>query len=209
MTLRTIVERPRGATALFVMAHGAGAGMRHPFMEAMAKALAREKMASLRYEFPYMAAGKKRPDPASVCEATVAEAIAIAKRRRLPILAGGKSMGGRMTSQLIAREGPGVVRGLVFLGFPFHKAGEPSEARSRHLHAIELPMLFLQGTRDALADIELVRRVIPPHATLYEVPEGDHSFAVPKRSGRTAALVIADLAAQIAAFSRTIPTVLA
>ena len=128
------MRRPRGATALYVMAHGAGAGMRHPFMEAMADALAREKIASLRYEFPYMAAGKKRPDPASVCEATVAEAIALAKRRRLPILAGGKSMGGRMTSQLLAREGPGPVAGLVFLGFPFHKAGEPSESADPERH---------------------------------------------------------------------------
>jgi predicted alpha/beta-hydrolase family hydrolase len=204
------VKRPRGATALYVMAHGAGAGMRHPFMEAMAEALAREKIASLRYEFPYMAAGKKRPDPASVCEATVAEALAVAKRRKLPILAGGKSMGGRMTSQLIAREGPpSLVRGLVFLGFPFHKANEPSEKRSEHLHAIDLPMLFLQGTRDALADRVLVRRVLPPTAELYEVEDGDHSFAVPKRSGRTMAQVIAALAARIAAFSQTITPALA
>lgn len=191
------------------MAHGAGAGMRHPFMEAMAEALAREKIASLRYEFPYMAAGKKRPDPAAVCEATVAEAIAIAKRRRLPILAGGKSFGGRMTSQLLAREGPGAVRGLVFLGFPFHKANEPSEKRALHLRELDLPMLFLQGTRDALADIELVRRSLPPKAELYEVEDGDHSFAVPKRAGRTAAQVVAALAARIAAFSRAIEPTLA
>lgn len=197
--------RPRDAIALFVCAHGAGAPMDHPFLASMAAALAREKIATLRFNFPYADQGKRRPDPKPLLEQTILAAMMRARRSTLPLLAGGKSMGGRITSLLAAR-GELDVRGLVFLGYPLHPARKPATTRAEHLPAIAAPMLFLQGTRDTLADLTLLRPIVAalPDATLHEIPEGDHSFAVPKRTGRTEAAIHAELAAEIARFARRI-----
>jgi predicted alpha/beta-hydrolase family hydrolase len=197
-----LLERPSGARALYVLAHGAGAGMRHAFMEAVAAALAERGVATLRYQFPYLEAGGRRPDPPGVLEATVRAAVARAAEAApgLPLVAGGKSLGGRMTSSAAARAPLPGVRGLVFLGFPLHAPGKRGTERAAHLERVRLPMLFLQGTRDALADLSLVRSVAEslPGATLHVVEGGDHSFAVLKRSGRTEAEVMAELADTIA-----------
>lgn len=193
-----LLERPPGARALYVLAHGAGAGMRHPFMQAVAAGLAERGVATLRYQFPYVEAGGRRPDPPGVLEATVRAAVARAAEAApgLPLVAGGKSLGGRMTSSAAARAPLPGVRGLVFLGFPLHAPGRPGRERAAHLERVRLPMLFLQGTRDALADLSLVRSVAGqlPGATLHVVEGGDHSFAVLKRSGRTETEVMAELA---------------
>lgn len=197
-------SRPRGAVAVLALAHGAGAGMRHPFMETLAGALAAVGIATLRYQFPYMEAGRRFPDRPPRLIATVHAAVAEARQlaRGLPVVAGGKSMGGRMTSQATAAgdlaPGRRAVRGLVFFGFPLHPPKRPSIERAAHLAAIELPMLFLQGTRDALADLELlapVCRRLGRSATLHRVAGADHGFAVLKRSGRTAEGVMTGLAA--------------
>ncbi len=185
--------------ALLVLGHGAGAGMRHPFMEAVAAALAARGLGVLRYEFPYMEAGKRRVDPPAVATARVREAVEQAAHLApgLPLLAGGKSFGGRMTSTAQALAPLPGVRGLVFLGFPLHAAGRPSSGRAAHLDSVRVPMLFLQGTRDDLADIGLIRALcagLGARATLHEVPDGDHSFRVPKRSGRGGDDVMTDLA---------------
>ena len=181
---------PARATVCYVLAHGAGAGMRHPFMSAVADGLGARQIATVRFQFPYMERGSRRPDPPRLAYAAVRAAVSAA-RDRLPglrLLAGGKSFGGRMTSQAQAGAPlPGVV-GLAFLGWPLHPAGKPSVERAAHLSAIRIPMLFFQGTRDALADLDLMREVVGrlgSRATLVEVPEGDHSFHVPARSGRT------------------------
>ena len=173
-----------------MLAHGAGAGMRHPFMEKLAAALAEQGVASLRYEFPYMSGGGKRPDPPAVLEAAVRKAIehAVAELPDLPIVAGGKSMGGRMTSQLLARRHDLPVKGVAFVGFPLHQPGKPGRARAEHLFDVQQPMLFLQGTRDTLADLTLMKEVtaeLGERATLQVIDGADHSFAVLKRSGRT------------------------
>lgn len=173
--------RPPRARALLVLAHGAGAGMRHPFMEDFAQALAGEKIATWRYEFPYMASGKKRIDAPALLEACVRENVvaAAAEARGLPLFAGGKSMGGRMTSRAQSAEALPGVRGLVFAGFPLHPAGRPGIERAAHLDAVDLPMLFLQGTRDALADLTLLRRVLRrlgERATLRLYEKADHGF---------------------------------
>ena len=191
--------RPDDAWATYVLAHGAGAGMRHPFMERIAEALAARGMATLRYQFPYLEAGSRRPDPPGVLEATVGAAVARAAELTpvLPIVAGGKSMGGRMTSNAMARGRLEGVRGLVFLGFPLHPAGQPGTARAEHLARVEVPMLFLQGTRDDLADLGLITGVcagLGDRARLHVVEGADHSFAVLKRSGRTDAEVLGELA---------------
>jgi uncharacterized protein len=194
-----LLLRPESASALLVLAHGAGAGMEHPFMRDVADALAGEGMATLRYEFPYMHAGSKRPDPSAVLEATVRSAVAAAVQEApdLPIFAGGKSMGGRMTSRAAAA-GEGLpVRGIVFFGFPLHAAGRtPGVERAEHLAAVPVPMLFLQGTRDALADLRLMRGVCSglPLATLHVVEGADHGFHVPRSTGQTEAQVIETLA---------------
>lgn len=193
-----LLDGARDAQACYVLAHGAGAGMRHPFMSSTASGLAARKIATLRYEFPYMQAGSKRPDPPKVAHAAVRAAIEEAARRMpgVPLFAGGKSFGGRMTSQAQAAEPLAGVRGLVFLGFPLHAAGKPSDERSKHLFDVKVPMLFLQGTRDALADLKILEPIVEklgPRATLEIFDDADHSFHVPKASGRNDAEVMADL----------------
>jgi predicted alpha/beta-hydrolase family hydrolase len=175
--------------ALYVMAHGAGAGMDHPFLADVSARLAARGVATLRYQFPYMQAGSKRPDSPRVLHGAVRAALDAAARALpgVPLVAGGKSMGGRMTSQLMAEGAHPDVRGLVFLGFPLHPAGKPGRSRADHLASVQAPMLFLQGTRDTLADLDLVRDVIAglgERATLHVVEGADHSFDVLKRSGR-------------------------
>jgi predicted alpha/beta-hydrolase family hydrolase len=184
-----LLLRPDNARACFVLAHGAGAGMSHPFMEAVASGLAERDIATLRYQFPYMENGSKRPDAPAVAQAAVRAAVTEAARccHGLPLIAGGKSFGGRMTSQAQATAQLDGVRGLAFLGFPLHPAGKPSTARAAHLSDIGIPMLFLQGTRDGLADLTLLRPVtkrLGAPASLHVVEGADHSFHVPARSGR-------------------------
>jgi predicted alpha/beta-hydrolase family hydrolase len=202
-----LLTRPDGARVLYVLAHGAGAGMRHRFMEAIASALAARGVASLRYQFPYTEAGARRPDPPAVLEATVRAAVAAAARVApdLPLIAGGKSMGGRMTSGAAARAPLPGVAGLVFLGFPLHRPKQPSEDRAAHLRQVTLPMLFLQGTRDELADPGLITGVcarLGPLATLHVVEAADHGFEVLKRSGRTDAEVLEELADTVVSWCR-------
>lgn len=185
-----LLVKPRKARALLVLGHGAGAGMRHAFMEAVAQRLAARGVATLRYQFPYMEQGRKAPNTPKVLIATVRAAVETGHRAAgsLPLFAGGKSMGGRMTSTAAAQEPLTGVRGIVFLGFPLHAPGQPSDHRAAHLADVDVPMLFLQGTRDKLADLELlvpVCRKLAPRATLHVVDGGDHSFHVLKRSGRT------------------------
>ena len=192
-----LLARPADARALLVLAHGAGAGMEHPFMRAMADRLADRSVATLRFEFGYMAAGRRRPDRAPALVAAVRAAMDEAHERAgdLPLFAGGKSMGGRMTStaqasepRLTAPDGASPLRGLVFIGFPLHPAGKPGTERAAHLAEVDLPMLFVQGTRDALADLELLRPVLAGLAapvTLHIEEGADHGFHVLKRSGRT------------------------
>ena len=200
-----ILRRPSGAFCLYVLAHGAGAGMRHPFLESLADALAEEKVATLRYEFPYMEAARKRIDPPEVLHARVREAVNAAAAEQLPLFAGGKSMGGRMTSQAQALQPLAGVRGLAFVGFPLHPAGRPGTERAAHLRDVRLPMLFLQGTRDDLADLALLRPVLAalPHATLHVVDDADHSFHVRKKSGRGDEEVLSELARTFAQWARS------
>jgi len=184
-----LLLRPDGARACFVFAHGAGAGMAHSFMGAFAAGLYERGIASLRYQFPYMEKRSKRPDPPAIAQATVRAAVAEAGRRcpGLTLIAGGKSFGGRMTSQAQASAPLEGVRGLVFAGFPLHPAGKPSSDRAKHLADIHIPMLFLQGARDALAEVALIEPVVKrlgPPATLHLVDGADHSFHVLARSGR-------------------------
>ena len=200
-----LIDASAGAQAALVLAHGAGAGMRHPFMAAIAQGLAARGIAVLRYEFPFMAQGSKRPDPPAVAQAAVRAAVDEAARRwpALPLFAGGKSFGARMSSQAQAAASLPGVRGLVFFGFPLHPAGKPSVARAEHLAQVRLPMLFLQGTRDALADLDLVRATtgqLGERATLHVVEGADHGFEVLKRSGRTNEQVIEELVATAAAW---------
>ena len=199
-----ILRRPDRPHCLLVLAHGAGAGMRHPFMEALADALASEGVATLRYEFPYMEEKKRRIDPAPVLHARVREAVSEAARSGLPLFAGGKSMGGRMTSQAQAMEPLPGVRGLAFFGFPLHPAGRPGTERAAHLREVRVPMLFLQGTRDALADLSLLRPVLEglSQATLEVIDDADHSFHVRKKSGRTDAEVLSGMARTFAQWAQ-------
>ena len=188
-TVSALLLRPEPARACYVLAHGAGAGMTHKSMEAVATGLAERDIATLRYQFPYMEKGSKRPDPPAVAHATVRAAVAEAARccAGLPLVAGGRSFGGRMTSQAQAIAPLLGVRGLAFLGFPLHPAGKPSTDRAKHLAEIRIPMLFLQGTRDALAELHLLEPVVKglgQTATLHLVKEADHSFHVLARSGR-------------------------
>lgn len=192
-----ILQVPSAATACCVMAHGAGAGMTHPFMAAVAAGLFDRRIATLRYQFPYMERGSKRTDAPVLAHATVRAAVSEARRLMpaLPLFAGGKSFGARMTSQAQAEAPLPDVQGLVLLGFPLHAARKPSDIRAEHLPRIQIPMLFLQGTRDALADMALLSTVIETlgrNATLVTIDDGDHSFHVPKRSGRTDTQVLAE-----------------
>jgi predicted alpha/beta-hydrolase family hydrolase len=202
-------QAPPAATACFVFAHGAGAGMMHSFMTAFADGLAQRRIATLRYQFPYMENGSGRPDPPAICHATVRAATEAALRRApgLKLIAGGKSFGGRMTSQAQASQPLQGVRGLVFLGFPLHAAGKPADSRAEHLGEVAIPMLFLQGEKDKLAELELLRPLIErlgANATLVSVSDADHSFHVPKRSGRTDAEVMASLLDSFAAWADSI-----
>jgi predicted alpha/beta-hydrolase family hydrolase len=188
-SVSALLQLPPAATACFVFAHGAGAGMDHPSMVAVATELAARSIATLRFQFPYMERRTRRPDPPPVCHATVRAAVAEAARLAptLPLFAGGRSFGGRMTSQAQAIEALPHVKGLAFLGFPLHPAGKPSAERALHLREVTIPMLFLQGTRDELAKLELLRPVIDglgTRATLKLLQDADHSFHVPARTGR-------------------------
>lgn len=204
--MASVLQRTEAARALLVLGHGAGAGMRHPFMEGLATALAHAGVATLRYEFPYMAAGRRAPDRQPVLVQTVRDAVEAARDEApdLPLVAGGKSMGGRMTSLAQAEAPLPDVCGLVFFGFPLHPAGKPGTARAEHLERVELPMLFLQGERDQLADPALLGPVLDrlgERATHHPIPFADHGFHVPKRAaGRTDAEVINELAAVSAAW---------
>ena len=185
-----LLQTPPRARACYVLAHGAGAGMHHPFMVAVAAELAQRGIATLRYQFPYMERGSKRPDPPQLAQATVRAAVAAAAHAqpKLPLIAGGKSFGGRMTSQAQAVNPLPGVRGLAFFGFPLHPPDKPSIDRAAHLSKIKIPMLFLQGTRDNLADLALLRPLVDKLgnlATLKVLEGADHSFHVLKRSGRT------------------------
>jgi predicted alpha/beta-hydrolase family hydrolase len=193
-----LLEAPKDARACYVLAHGAGAGMKHPFMAAVAAGLAKRGIATLRYQFLYMERGSKRPDPPKLAHAAVRAAVAEAARRfpDLSLIAGGKSFGGRMTSQAQALVPLTGVRGLAFLGFPLHPAKQPSAERGKHLTEVRVPMLFLQGTRDTLAaleEIEPLCKSLGARATLKLFEGADHSFHVPARSGRTDAQVMDDV----------------
>jgi uncharacterized protein len=184
-----LLTRPQHARACFVFAHGAGAGMTHPFMAKVAAGLGERGIATLRYQFPYMEKGSKRPDQPSIAHTAVRAAVAEAARccGGLPLIAGGKSFGGRMTSQAQAIAPLAGVHGLAFFGFPLHPAGKPSNDRAKHLAEVHVPMLFLQGTRDALAELKLIEPVVKglgSSATLHPVRDADHSFHVLVRSGR-------------------------
>ncbi len=207
-----LLQRPRDARRLLVLAHGAGAGMRHAFMEALSRELAEVGVATLRYQFPYMQQGRRSPNPPAVLIATVRAAMAAAAAAApdLPLLAGGKSLGGRMTSHAVVdppadvSEAVARVRGLVFFGFPLHAPGQPSATRAKHLEQVALPMLFLQGTRDTLADLSLLRPMsakLGPRATLHILDTADHSFHVLKRAGITDAEVLRELARTTAAWA--------
>jgi predicted alpha/beta-hydrolase family hydrolase len=200
-----LLQAPRGARALYVLAHGAGAGMTHPFMTSVARELGERGIATLRYQFPYMEAGGKRPDPPKVAQRAVRAAVAAARTHlpRLRLFAGGKSFGGRMTSQTQAAAPLEGVRGLIFLGFPLHPAGKPSQERAEHLARVDVPMLFLQGTRDALAELDQLEPVcksLGKRATLTLFADADHSFHVPAKTGRKDAAVRAEVLDALAAW---------
>ena len=202
-TVSGLLRQPEPARACFVMAHGAGAGMRHPFLSQLAAALGERGVATLRYQFPYMEQGSKRPDPPAVAHAAVRAAVTAAATALpgVPLFAGGKSFGGRMTSQAQAQSPLQGVRGLIFVGFPLHASGKPSSERARHLSQVAVPMLFLQGTRDALADLPLVQTCVQDLgklAHLHVVQGADHAFHVLVRSGRSDDEVLAELAGSIA-----------
>ena len=205
-----LLLRPDGARCVYVLAHGAGAGMRHPFLETIAQRLGERDIATMRYQFPYMERRARRPDPPAVAAATVRAAVAEAARAApgLPLFAGGKSFGGRMTSTAQSEQPLPDVRGLVFLGFPLHPPGRPDDKRAEHLNRVQIPMLFLQGDRDEFADLKLLKPVVQrlgARATLHLVEGGDHSFHVLKRSGGNDAAVMAELAESIVAWTAGIP----
>jgi len=198
-----LLQAPPSARACYVMAHGAGAGMAHPFMASIANHLAERAIATFRFQFPYLERGSKRPDSPKVAMGAVRAAVAAASRLapELPLFAGGKSFGGRMTSQAQAASPLPGVRGLVFLGFPLHPPGEPSEARGDHLLHVQIPMLFFQGSRDDFADFALLQKLagkLGPRATFWMFDDADHSFHVPARSGHTDAEIRVALAGALA-----------
>jgi len=198
--------RPTKAQRLLVLAHGAGAGMNHPFMEKLSDELASVQVATLRYQFSYMEERRRVPDPPAVLTATVVAAVRAAAdvAHDLPLLAGGKSMGGRMTSQAAAQQPLEGVRGLVFFGFPLHSPKQQGTKRADHLAKVTIPMLFLQGTRDALADLKLLRPIcakLSSRATLHSIEGADHSFHVLKSSGKTDEQVLRELAETAASWA--------
>ena len=205
-SVSALLLRPPSARALLVLGHGAGAGMRHPFMQAVAAQLATQKIATFRYQFPYMEKGKKSPDSRTTLTATIVSAVDAARKagRGLPLLAGGKSMGGRLTSIIAAEGRLPDVQGLIFYGFPLHAVGKPSSDRGAHLAEVKIPMLFLQGTRDRLAELDCIKplcRSLGKRATLHIIEGGDHSFHVLKRSGRTDEEVLAELGETVGAWT--------
>jgi hypothetical protein len=196
--LSALWDVPSDPKACLVLAHGAGAGMTHKAMEATASGLNRRGIAVLRYNFPYMARGSKRVDPPAVAHKAVRAAVTVAREhaKGLPLFAGGRSFGGRMTSQAQAAEPLEGVRGLVFFAFPLHPAGAPSDTRAAHLAEVKVPMLFLQGTRDALAELSLLKPVVKSlkqRATLVLAEDADHSFHVPAKTGRKDSEVLAQI----------------
>ena len=198
--------RPERARCLLVFAHGAGAGMRHKFMEAICTKLAEHELATFRYQFPYMERGIKRPDPESVLTATVRSAMNVAEAHgdALPLFASGKSMGGRMTSLAAAKEPLKDVLGLIFFGFPLHAAGKPSAQRGEHLLKVTVPMLFLQGSRDTLADLKLLKPLcnrVGKQAELFVVDGGGHSFHMLKSAGRSDDQVLDEVAQKVASWT--------
>jgi predicted alpha/beta-hydrolase family hydrolase len=205
-SVSALLTLPPQARACFVFAHGAGAGMTHAFMAAVAEGLAERDVATLRYQFPYMEKGGKRPDPPAIAHAAVRGAVAAAAEHcpGLPLIAGGKSFGARMTSQAQAKAPLAGVQGLAFFGFPLHPAGKPSSDRADHLTDVKVPMLFLQGTQDKLAQLDLLKPVVKKlgsRATLHLVEAADHSFHVPKRSGRNDSEVMVELLDMFAAWT--------
>jgi len=200
-----LLSRPAEARCLLLLAHGAGAGIRHRFFETLVPLLDGRGVATLRYQFPYLETGRRRPDPPSVAQRTVRDAVGAAAEHAgdLPLFAGGKSFGGRMTSQAQAEAPLANVRGLVFLGFPLHAAGKPDRRRADHLTRVDVPMLFVQGTRDALASLDELHPVaeaLGGRATVAIIAGGDHSFAVPKSAGRAAEEVLREVADVVAAW---------
>jgi len=194
-----ILLRPPDAQCLLVLAHGAGAGMNHPFMQSLANELAAANVATLRFQFPYMEQRRKLPDRPPVLTAAIFAAVNVASKEapNLPLFAGGKSLGGRMTSTAASQQPLESVRGLVFFGFPLHAPNQPGTKRADHLREVSLPMLFFQGTRDAFADLKLLRPIcagLGARATLHVIESADHSFHVLKSSGRTDEDVLQELA---------------
>jgi predicted alpha/beta-hydrolase family hydrolase len=208
-SVSALLIQPKDARACFVFAHGAGAGMTHSFMEQVSAGLAGRGIATLRYQFPYMEKASKRPDPPVIAHAAVRAAVEEAARHcpGLPLIAGGKSFGGRMTSQAQAKAPLAGARALAFFGFPLHPAGKPSTDRADHLAEIDVPMLFLQGTNDKLAELQLLKPVVEklkPLATLHVIEAADHSFHVPARSGRNDREVMSEILDALAAWVRAI-----
>jgi uncharacterized protein len=200
---------PPASRHFLVLGHGAGAGMNHPFMESLAQELAGVGVAAFRYQFPYMQEQRRVPDAPSVLIATVGAAVGAATEAapRLPLFAGGKSMGGRMTSQAAAQGALEDVKGLIFFGFPLHSPKRPGTKRAEHLAKVKVPMLFLQGTRDTLADLDLLRPVVADlgaRATLHTIERADHSFHVLKKSGRNDAEVLRELAETAASWMQQV-----
>jgi uncharacterized protein len=204
-----LLQLPAYATACFVLAHGAGAGMTHSFMAAIADELALRKIATLRFQFPFMERGSKRPDRPAAAHETIRAAVrtAVQMLPGMPLIAGGRSFGGRMTSQAQAEAALAGIKALVFLGFPLHPAKRPSSERARHLQDVSVPMLFIQGNRDELAEISLLKPVcdqLGTRATLHLIEGADHSFHVPVRSGRTDAEVRQEIADTVASWWRRV-----
>jgi hypothetical protein len=205
-----ILMRPAKARSLLTLAHGAGAGMAHPFLEKLARELAGVGVATFRYQFPYMEQRRRVPDSPAVASASVASAVHAAAEAApgLPVLAGGKSFGGRMSSQAASQELLQGVRGLVFFGFPLHPPNKPGTKRAEHLAEVKIPMLFLQGTRDTLAELSLLRPIcssLGSRATLHIIETADHSFHVLKSSGKTDAGVLRELAQTTASWAENLP----
>jgi hypothetical protein len=201
-----LMQCPPRSKWCFVLAHGAGAGMRHPFMMAVADDLAALGIATLRYQFPFAERQAKRPDPPELAQATVRAAVSMARRLApaLPLIAGGKSFGGRMTSQAQAAAALPEVHGLAFLGFPLHPPGAPSVARAEHLFKVRIPMLFLQGTNDAFAKLALIQPLVErlgKHSALTLLQDADHSFHVPARTGRSDTQVRTEMLTALAAWA--------